>query len=209
MRKRRRNDRGGGERQRLAGLVLALLPACMLIGPLLPNAVSVEPIETEPFGGKLSTAPLRISKAPLVAPIDPTPWTAPRLVDLDTLVLGSRARPGRYANPPLRPAIEEENEEQSIVLEEEVDEPIVDRLFDAAGEPFLTVDTRPLWDPRVFDVIPGLLDRNGYSEFDDFVGTRLFLTSDTPPAPAVPEPATGVLFAAGLLLLAVCGRRAP
>lgn len=206
---RRKRVRDGVQRQRATGLLLALLPACMLLGPMLPNAVTVEPVESEPARARISVAPLRVSKPPLGAPIDLTAASVARLADLDALMLASRARPLGHASPPPPLKLQEENEEEeaTIVLDDE-SEGASAEYFDSVEEPMLVVDTRPLWDPAVFDVIPGLIDRNGWSEFDDFVGTGVFAPSGNPPPPAVPEPGTALLVATGLALLAIRSRRA-
>ena len=215
MLKRARSDRENGGRTRLAGLLLLLLPGCMFIGLLAPAAVTVDVAEPERLEGPVFEAPLAVKarKLPLAAPSQFTSNVAPpRLVDLAWLLSEGRTRSGRT---PLMVARAETAQDDVIVLAaEETNPPPGGKLPEQpAGTVFamnssLNVNTRAIWDPKFFNVIGGTVSTNGSTAFDDFVGQDARIIKGTPPAPAVPEPSTGLLVGAGLLLLARRSRRA-
>src|SRR5262245_11955682 len=105
---------------------------------------------------------------------------------------------------------------EQIVLHEEaggegVNNYVAESLFDVTNtsEPQLVVDLKPAWDSSLFDVIPGLIVRNGYTQWDNFHGTAdRVLNGTAAPQTAVPEPATGALVALGLAALALRAKRA-
>jgi hypothetical protein len=68
----------------------------------------------------------------------------------------------------------------------------------------LTVDRTPVWDSARFDIIPGLLMRDGYSMYDDLLGTGFDF--GPPKTTVIPEPANAALLALGLLGLALRAR---
>ena len=58
-----------------------------------------------------------------------------------------------------------------LAAEDDVEEYVSETVFSGAGDQVqLNVDLTPLWDPAVFDVIPGLIVRSGWSQWDDFHG---------------------------------------
>jgi hypothetical protein len=119
----------------------------------------------------------------------------------------------RLAIDPAKPVVVSEANVSAggddIVLAQEdgVEDYVAETLFgDPAtdGTMQLVVDLTPVWEGR-FDAIPALIDRSGYSQWDDFHGTGVLLLSGAvvPPGGVIPEPASGGLLAIGLAALAL------
>jgi hypothetical protein len=207
MAKRRTDsNRRNPVRRDLAAFLMLLLPAFMFVGLLAPAAVSVKPKAQEDLG------PISFRNFAPHDAMQQLSRAIPRVFPLDSGVepVFSGARYlAEQAREVFEPEVKTDEGGQQIVLNEDgVQNYIAKTLFDdSADETVLAVDLTPLWNPAVFDVIPGLLAR-GYWQWDDFHGSGVaFFTGPAPTAP-VPEPAAGALLALGLGALALRRGRA-
>ena len=209
MAKRRtESTRRSTGRNNLATFLLLLLPGFMFIGLLAPAAVTVKRVAPSEVAGPVALPNLESARLPLIGARAFASAAIPDMSTLDPLFAGARylAREAQQMFGQLQARAEED---ETIVLEEDgVEDYVTDTLFEQPpDEPVLAVDLSPLWDPSLFDVIPGLIARDGYSQYDDFVGTGNAV-GGAPVAPViVPEPETGALVAIGLIALALRASR--
>jgi hypothetical protein len=201
MAKRRTNS----NRRDLAAWLMMVLPGFMFLGMLAPAAVTVKP-KAEDEIGPISfrnfrpRRPIQFS-LPIGAASDAT---------LQPMFAGAR-----YIFDQARQVFDvdlvaDDRARQEIVLaQDDVEDYVAETLFEGSEEDLgvLVVDLDPLWDPSVFDVIPELIDRRGFSQWDDFHGTSVPFVSG-PPANVIPEPAPSGLVAIGLAALAMRRKRA-
>jgi hypothetical protein len=96
-----------------------------------------------------------------------------------------------------------------VLAEEDSEQPAVSAMFEgeSSDSTVLAAELTPLWESSLFDIIPGLVAREGFSQWDDFHGTGLIGPRLPPATTQVPEPTTGALLALGLTGLAISGRR--
>jgi hypothetical protein len=210
MGKRRSESNRNRGRRDLARFVLMLLPGFMFVGMLAPAAVSVKPKpEERRYGDPVSFrnfTPRHSIHAPRpLAKRGATPSVEP-------LFTGARYVAGEA--PPLAmelPAVAAGAQpDEPIVLAQEdaVGDYVSDAMFDQSiDSPVLSVDLTPLWNPALFDRIPGTISKGGYTQWDDFHGNGTRFVLGTPIVP-IPEPQPGALLALGLLALALRARRA-
>jgi len=198
------NRRNSGRRN-FAAWLMALLPGFMFLGLLAPAAVSVKPKAEEAYGpiSFRNFAPRR----PLQMPLN----LAHAVFDnngIDTAVFSG----ARYLVEQSKRVFEvdaKKSDDDQIVLaaNDGVEDYVSESMFGAASDEMqLKVDLTPLWDPAIFDVIPGLIARNGWTQWDDFHG--LGSGHRARPPTVVPEPATGALLAFGIGALALRRRTA-
>jgi hypothetical protein len=203
---KRRTDSDGrtsGRRNSAAWLML-LLPGFMFVGLLAPAAIKVQPKAEETYADVSfrSFAPRRPLQVPLTMAHAMLPEVGVEPVFSGARYLADQAK--RVFELDIK---NEDGKEIVLAEEEESEQPPVSALFDSSDSTVLAVDLTPLWDPALFNIIPGLMARDGYSQWEDFHGTGL-AGPRLPPAPTqVPEPTTGALLALGLGALAVGGRR--
>jgi PEP-CTERM motif-containing protein len=214
MATKRRTDpkRRKSGRRDLAAVLMMLLPGFMFLGLLAPGAVKIQPIEQDEIGpiSFRQFAPRRPYNVPLTMAHALLPDTS--MAGMEPAFSGARYladQARRVFEPDV--AAQAKNQEQEIVLaqDDSVHSYVAAGLFDDSLEgTVLVADLTPLWDPSVFDVIPGLIMRSGYSQWDDFHGTGVsFHGIIAPTGPVVPEPETGALVSLGLAALALRGRR--
>ena len=200
------NRRNSGRRN-LAAWLMTLLPGFMFLGLLAPAAVSVKPKAEDSYGpvSFRNFAPRRPMQVPLhlVHAIFDTNSSAG-----DTVVFSG----ARYLAEQSKRVFDfdaKANEDNQIVLaaDDGVEDYVSENVFGTAGDEVqLKVDLLALWDPALFDVIPGLIARDGWSQWDEFHGIG---PGQKPRQPViVPEPTTGALLALGLGALALRRRTA-
>jgi hypothetical protein len=198
---KRRTD---ANRRDLATWLMMLLPGFMFVGLLAPAAVSVKPKAEEEIG------PISFRHFAPRRPIQfslPVGQGALSESGLESVFAGAR-----YLVDQAKRVVEfdfkaDDGGKQIVLNEDSVETYVAETLFEAPiddPEPQLVVDLTPLWDPSVFDVIPDLIDRSGFTQWDDFHGTGVRFPSGTAaPGNVIPEPATGGLLAIGLAALAM------
>lgn len=205
---KRHTDSSG--RRSFAALLLMLSPGFMFLGLLAPAAVTVKPAaESETIDADTfrSFAPAR---APLLPPRAIASAMLSDATFLEPLFSGARLLAQEAQRVFDLPQVAAAGDED-IALDEEdvVEEYVTDTLFDESLEqPVLSVDLTPLWNPALYDVIPSMILRDGYSMYDDFHGSSIGF-GGPPPAPfVVPEPEAGALLLLGLIALALRAQRA-
>jgi hypothetical protein len=90
-----------------------------------------------------------------------------------------------------------------MIVIDDIDPFVADQFFKDLLKPSFVADGGPIWDPRLFDVIPPLSPIGNDSRYDDFPGVGI----DPNAGVVIPEPATGLLVVLGLVALAVSRRR--
>lgn len=202
---KRRTD---SNRRDLATWLMMLLPGFVFVGMLAPAAVSVRPKAQEEIG------PISFRNFKPRRPIQfslPIGQGALSESTLEPVFAGAR-----YVVDQAKRVVEfdfkaDDGDKQIVLNEDSVESYVAETLFEASSEDpqqQLAVDLTPLWDPSVFDVIPDLIDRTGFTQWDDFHGTGVRFPSGTAPGNVIPEPATGGLLAIGLAALALRRKRA-
>jgi hypothetical protein len=216
---KRRNDSNARTPRRgsLAACLMVMLPGFMFVGLLAPAAVTVKPAKVEeigPISFRNFSPRLPLAQLPVAIASAATPDIGTNAA-VETVFSGAR-----YIAEQAKRVIETNPKNagggEEIVLAEETGTPDVDghvagSLFDVTigdPQPQLTVDLKPLWDPNLFDIIPGLRDYHGFRMWDDFQGTGPRLLKHATPSAPVPEPATGALVALGLVALGLSRKRA-
>jgi hypothetical protein len=206
MRRRAKDTRARPIRHGLAVVIFWLLPLLAFAGMLAPGLVQVqlEEEEEEQIGRREGTVlfrPVKLSRPPLVVPRDYSTGFIPELLDLETLFGGSEFR-GEFgrslANLPSFPS-----HRGDMIVIDDIDPFVADQFFKDLLKPSFVADGGPVWDPRLFDVIPALFPIGNDSRYDDFPGVGY----DPDAGVVVPEPATGLLVAVGLVALAWARRR--
>lgn len=205
---KRVNDLGrrSSGRRNFAAWLMMFLPGFMFLGLLAPAAVTVKPKVEETYGplSYRSFAPRR----PLQVPLHLAHAALDGASASDAVFFSG----ARYLAEQSKRVFDFDpkaaNVENQIVLARQDGAPtsVAGSLFSGAPDTVqLRVDLKPLWDPGRFDIIPGLVARNGWQQWDDFHG--LGLPINPRQAAVIPEPATGGLLALGLGALALFRRR--
>ena len=204
---KRRSDsnRRNSGRRNFAGWLMMLLPGFMFLGLLAPAAVSVKPRAEDSYG------PISFRNFSPRHPFNVPLHMAHAIFEneaVDTVVFSG----ARYLAEQSKRVFELDtkvNDDQIVLASNDgAADYVAETLFGAAGDEVqLTVDVTPLWDPAIFDVIPGLIARNGWSQWDEFHGIGGSGNGRRPPV-VVPEPTTGALLAFGLGALALRRRTA-
>ena len=213
MSERGSGNRNGHGRRDFARFLLMVLPGFMFVGLLAPAAVSVKPItQVEPtdpmsFRNFAPSRPRQIAQLPReVATVSDSD-----ALEVEPLFTGAQMAAIDVRQIPL-PAVEADAQQggEIVLAQEDGDDDYVsDSMFDQSGETTaLRVDLKPLWDPSIFDRIPGTISKDGYTQYDDFHGNGVRLLEGAPATAPIPEPRTAAMLALGLLALAMHARRA-
>jgi PEP-CTERM motif-containing protein len=191
------NRRNSGRRN-FAGWLLTLLPGFMFLGLLAPAAVSVKPKAEENYG------PLSFHNFSPRRPFE-VPNLAHAVFEsdaVDTIVFSGARYIAEQSKRVFEPDAKAKDDAIVLASNDGAQDLVAETLFGAAGDEVqLKVDLTPLWDPAVFDVIPGLIARHGWTQWDEFHGIGPTHGPRTPIV--VPEPTTGALLALGLGALAL------
>jgi hypothetical protein len=176
----------------------------MFLGLLAPAAVSVKPkaeegygpVSFRPFAPRRSFQPLHLARAVFENsnPGDVVVFSGARYLEEQSKRVYEIEAKAKENNPIV------------LAANDGVEDYVSQNVFGTVGDEVqLTIDLTPLWDPKIFDVIPGLIARNGWSQWDDFHG----ISPGHRPLPPViiPEPTPGVLLGFGLGALALRRRR--
>lgn len=191
-------DRRRRLRDRVAALLFALFPGMIAAGLLAPSVIQVIAAEDEAPETPPVYQARQLDRPPLQIQTDYASGTSPALIDMNNIFAASDGVDPSSSSMARMLAFPNSRGDE-IVLDD-VDQGVQVELFDdllasvqgAAGfqtEPFLPLDNT--------------LPRGNGLRDDDFPGDGV--TSGLPPGPAdtqpVPEPGTGLLVAAGLILL--------
>jgi PEP-CTERM motif len=221
MAKRRTDsNRPSSGRRNFAAWLMMLLPGFMFVGLLAPAAVHVK-------ATKAATDDVGPISFRNFAPRRPIQYALPLGIGIGQGAASQSALEpmfsgARYLAEQAKRAFEaktkdsndaESKSDQIVLNDDNVQTYVAETLFEAPmdePQPQLVVDLTPLWDPNLFDVMPFIFDRTARTMWDDAHGTSVAIAPPphTNPGPVVPEPATGALFAFGLVAFALRRNRA-
>jgi hypothetical protein len=193
-------------RHSIAAAVLALLPLLAFAGVLAPGLIEVdykeEPGQVAARRGTIVFRPVRLSRPPLMVTRGLGAHYTLDFLDIEGLFESGRYRAelgNRLAQLQSFPSATGD-----LIVIDDVDVMADQDLFDDLLQPTFLPQDNPLWDPKIFDVIPSLFAIGNGFRFDDFPDPG-FIPGEAP-EPVIPEPATGLLLAAGIGALAVRAR---
>ena len=206
MAPRRSQQRTRPVRHSIAAAVLSLLPLLAFAGVLAPGLIEVdyqeEPGQIAARRGTIVFRPVRLSRPPLMVTRGAGASYAMDFLDIEGLFEGARYRAEigrRLAQLQSFPSATGD-----LIVIDDVDVVADSDLFEDLLRPTFFNQQNPLWDPKIFDVIPPLFALGNGFRFDDFPDPG-FVPGD-PPDAVIPEPGTGLLCGLGLAALAACAR---
>jgi hypothetical protein len=203
---RRQPKRHAPIRHSLAAAILSLLPLLAFAGVLAPGLVEVayneEPTQVEPRKGTIVFRPVRLSRPPLMVTRGVGQGYLLEFLDIEALFENGRYR-GELGQR-LAQLSSFPSSRGDLIVIDDVDAAMQTDLFDDLLRPSFVAHGHPLWDPRIFDVIPPLFAVGNGIRYDDFPDPG-FDPGETPIV--VPEPETALLVGLGLGGLAFVGRR--
>lgn len=207
MAKRQKPLRVRPIRHSIAAAVLSLLPLLAFAGVLAPGLIEVdykeEPGTIAARRGTIVFRPVRLNRPPLMVMRGLGATYALDFLNIEGLFESSRYRAElgqRLAQLQSFPSATGD-----LIVIDDVDVVADQDLFDDLLQPTFLRQDNPLWDPKVFDVIPPLFAIGNGFRFDDFPDPG-FIPGDAP-QPVIPEPATGLLLCAGVGLMAARSRQ--
>ena len=193
-------------RHSIAAAVLSLLPLLAFAGVLAPGLIEVdykeEPGQAAARRGTIVFRPVRLSRPPLMVTRGLGAMYSLDFLDIEGLFESARYRAElgrRLAQLQSFPSATGD-----LIVIDDVDVMADADLFDDLLQPTFMAQNNPLWDPKIFDVIPPLFAVGNGFRFDDFPDPG-FIPGDVP-TPLIPEPGTGLLLGGGLGALALCAR---
>jgi len=192
---------------RIAVVLFSLFPLGVLAGLLSPGMIALQIAQTVEETAAGQTPPLdfttvNLGRSPLLVPRDFSAGFIPELLDLDQLFRDTEFRVDPSGERLARLLAFPRSHGDAIVIDD-VDGYPLDLLFDDAlvGDTIAAI-------PDGFDDAFGLgpigssIPLGNRVRFDDFPGG-----SSSPSGPVIPEPATGLLTALGLIALGLNRRR--
>lgn len=193
-------------RHSIAAAVLSLLPLLAFAGVLAPGLVEVdyqeEPGQIAARKGSIVFRPVRLTRPPLLVTRGAGASFTQDLLDIEGLFESARYRAEigrRLAQLQSFPSATGD-----LIVIDDVDVVADSNLFDDPLHPSFVRQSNPLWDPKVFDVIPTLFAIGNGFRFDDFPDPG-FVPGKAPTI-VIPEPDTGWLAGFGLWALAARAR---
>ena len=204
----RRANRARPIRHSFAAALLSLLPLLAFAGVLAPGLIEVDykedPSSLPARRGTVVFRPVRLMRPPLMVTRGAGAAYAMDFLDIEGLFDGSRYRAElgqRLAQMQSFPSATGD-----LIVIDDVDVVADQELFKDLLNPTFYSPQNPLWDPKIFDVIPSLFAIGNGFRFDDFPDPG-FIPPKPPKTAVVPEPATGLLCGLGISLLAAGGRK--
>jgi hypothetical protein len=193
-------------RHSVAAAVLSLLPLLAFAGVLAPGLIEVdyreEAGQLPARKGTVVFRPVRLARPPLLVTRGAGAGFALEFLDIEGLFEGDRYRAElgrRLAQLQSFPSATGD-----LIVIDDVDVVADSDLFDDLLRPAMIDQQNPLWDPKVFDIIPPLFAVGNGFRFDDFPDPG-FEPGGPPPA-IIPEPGPAPLLGFGLALLALRAR---
>jgi hypothetical protein len=203
----RRANRARPIRHSFAAALLSLLPLLAFAGVLAPGLIEVDykedPSSLPAHRGTVVFRPVRLMRPPLMVTRGAGAAYAMDFLDIEGLFDGSRYR--AELGQKLAQMQSFPSATGDLITIDDVDVVADKQLFQDLLNPTFYDPQNPLWDPKVFDVIPTLFAIGDGTRFDDFPDPG-FVPGKTPKA-VIPEPATGLLCGLGIGLLAARKRQ--
>ena len=208
MAERRAAARHRPVRHSIAAALLSLLPLLAFAGVLAPGLVEIayeEPPDLAPQRkGTIIFRPVRLSRPPLLVTHGAGRGFLLEFLDIEALFQNNRYRGElgqRLADLQGFPS----GRGDTIVIDDVDAIAASDELFEDLLAPSFVLNEAPLWDPKIFDVIPPLFAIGNGFRYDDFPDPG-FEPGEVDDA-VIPEPATAVLLGSGLAAIAIQRRR--
>jgi hypothetical protein len=210
MAERRAPARNRPVRHSLAAALLSFLPLLAFAGVLAPGLIEVayeEPPDLAPqHKGTIIFRPVRLTRPPLLVTRGAGRGFLLEFLDIEALFSDSRYRGElgqRLAELQGFPA----GKGDMIVIDDVDAVDMSDELFEDLLSPSFVLNDAPLWDPKVFDVIPPLFAIGNNVRYDDFPDPGFIPGEVETDTPVIPEPSTALLLGSGLVALALAKRR--
>jgi hypothetical protein len=206
MSERRADARHRPVRHSIAAALLSFLPLLAFAGVLAPGLIKVayeEPPDLAPQQkGTIIFRPVRLSRPPLLVTRGAGRGFLLEFLDIEALFSDSRYRGElgqRLAELQGFPA----GKGDMIVIDDVDTVAMSDELFEDLLSPTFVLNDAPLWDPKIFDIIPSLFAVGNGIRYDDFPDPGFEPGEVNDDTPVIPEPGTALLLGSGLVALAL------
>jgi hypothetical protein len=212
MARRREQKSQGPVRHSIAAAVLSLLPLLAFAGVLAPGLVDIDyngdQSQEAARKGTIVFRPVRLSRPPLMVTRGAGAGFLLEFLDIEALFQDGRFRGEAGQRLAQLQSIPSANGDLIVIDDVDATNIVMGKsdVFEDVLRPSFVADGNPLWDPKVFDVIPPLFAIGNGFRFDDFPDPG-FVPGKAPTTTVIPEPETAALLGFGLVGLARCGRR--